>query len=150
MHLRLVSTRPAWPTQPMGRRAPPSRRALIQGCQARVEAAWERDFRDGSLVDLRPALRGLPLLVQCAVRVHDRREIHGAQLLGLDAPGPEGRTQRWPVLVARAQRLVLLFSKTGALDAAGRLVPSPSRPVSFGEKWTRIDWASDVTRHDWY
>lgn len=144
MHLRLVSNQSA-PTLRV-----PRRHHAIRECLTHLEAAWERQFKDPRLVDLRPSVRQLPLLVQCALRVHDRREANGASILGLDSPGPEGRPQRWPVLVARVQRLVLLFSRSGALDAAGRLVPSPSRPISPGERWTRIDWASDVTRTNWY
>lgn len=144
MHLRLVSSRSV-PTLRM-----PRRQHAVRECLARLEAAWERQFKHAGLVDLRASLRELPLLVQCAVRVHDKREANGALIFGLDAPGPEGQRQCWPVLVARVQRVVLLFSRTGALDAAGRLVPSPSRPITPGERWTRIDWASDVTRNDWY
>ena len=144
MHLRLVSNQSA-PTLRL-----PRRQHAVRECLTQLENAWERQFKHPQLVDLRASVRHLPLLVQCAVRVHDKREANGALILGLDAPGPEGRRQCWPVLVARVQRLVLLFSRTGALDAAGRLVPSPSRPIAPGERWTRIDWASDVTRTNWY
>ncbi|MGV3620003.1 MAG: hypothetical protein ACO1OB_04250 [Archangium sp.] len=147
MHLRLVSSQSA-PAVPFPVR--PRREHLVRACMTQLEVAYERQFKHPSLVDLRGVLRELPLLVQCATRVHDKREAGGAIVLGLDAPGPEGRMQRWPVLIARVQRLVLLFSRTGALDAAGRLIPSPSRPIAPGERWTRIDWASDVTRNNWY
>lgn len=144
MHLRLVSNHSAPTTRP------PRRQHAVHECITRLELAWERHFKHPSLVDLRASVRHLPLLVQCALRVHDKREATGALILGLDAPGPEGRPQSWPVLVAPVQQLVLLFSRTGALDAAGRLIPSPPRPIAPGERWTRIDWASDVTRTNWY
>jgi hypothetical protein len=114
-----------------------------------IEASWERGFRDGRLVDLRVALRSLPLIVQTAVRVHDRREGQ-ALVFGLDLAGPRGHLERRVVVVARWQRCVLLFSARGVLDAAGRLRDAPSAPVDWGARWTRIDWDEAPHERDWY
>lgn len=117
------------------------RSALVLECRARVEKAARRGFRDDSLVNLRNDARRLPLLVQCALRVHDRREPHGAMIFGVDPPEARERTQWRSVIVAPSQRVVLLFSASGALDAAGTLL---------GAGAPRVAWASDLTRHDWY
>lgn len=114
-----------------------SRVVIDDACRC-VERAWENGFRDARLVDLRFAVRTLPLLVQCAVRVHDRREGQ-ALVFGLDLPGMSGRTERHTVLIARCQKWVLLFSPRGALDAAGVLLASSS-----------IDWDDAPHEHDWY
>jgi hypothetical protein len=114
-----------------------------------VEASFERGFRVG-LADLRGVLRGLPLLVRLAVRVHDRREPGGARVLGVDVIGTTGLAERWLVVVAATQRLALLFGPRGVLEAAGRLVPNPSAPVAPGARWTRIEWAEDLDAQDCY
>ncbi len=134
MHLRLVPP-PSSPPQHF------ARGGLLLECRARVEKAARRGFRDDSLVNLRSDVRRLPLLVQCALRVHDRREPPGALILGVDPPEARERTQWRSVIVAPSQRVVLLFSPSGTLDAAGTL-------LSAGEP--RIAWASDLGRHDWY
>jgi hypothetical protein len=45
---------------------------------------------------------------------------------------------------------VLLFSASGGLKAAGRLVPNPPALVAPGARWTRIERAGDLDAHDWY
>jgi hypothetical protein len=114
-------------------------RRRVELAKRLVELAWERGFSAKSgVVDLRLALRRLPLLVQCAVRVHDQRE-------------PRGARETWPYLVvAPHQRLVLLFSSRGALDAAGELVAAPAGPVEPGARWTSVRWASSPAERDWY
>lgn len=134
--------------RPHRRRVRRSRDVRADGRRA-IEASFERGFRVG-LADLRGVLRGLPLLVRCAVRVHDRREPGGAQVLGVDVIGSTGLAERWLVVVAASQRVVLLFSASGGLEAAGRLVPHPSAPITPGARWTRIEWADDLDAHDWY
>lgn len=114
-----------------------------------VERSFERGFRTG-LTDLRGVLTGLPPLVRCAVRVHDRREPAGALVLGLDVVGARGKAERWSVVVARMQRLALVFGAEGVLETAGWLVPNPAAPVEPGQRWTHIEWAEDVECHDWY
>jgi hypothetical protein len=123
---------------------------VLTDCKRRIQESFERGFRCG-LVDVKGAVGTLPLLVRCAARVHERRECQGGLLLlGLDVAGADGRLERRTVVVAQGQLLVLLFSRQGVLDAAGDLVPHPSAPVAFGARWTRIDWAADVTLRDWY
>lgn len=114
-----------------------------------VEGAFERGFRTG-LSDLRGVLKGLPPLVRCAVRVHDRREPAGALVLGLDVVGSRGTAERWSVVVARTQRLALVFGAEGGLETAGWLVPNPPAPIAPGQQWSRIEWAEDLENHDWY
>jgi len=117
------------------------RRAALDDARHGVEASWERCFRDGRLIDLRSSLNSLPLLVQCAVRVHDRREGRGALVLGLG--------KRF-VVVAVVQRLVLIFSSGGVLDAAGTLFDTPDAPLAHGERWTRIEWDPRPAERAWY
>lgn len=111
-------------------------REVVGDARRCVETSWECGFRDGRLVDLRHAVRALPLLVQCAVRVHDRREGE-ALVFGLDLQGCTGRTERRTVVVARCQACVLLFSPRGALDAAGVLL---ARGIAWDERPDEHDW----------
>ncbi|MBL8918311.1 MAG: hypothetical protein JNJ54_05585 [Myxococcaceae bacterium] len=67
-------------------------------------------------------------------------------MLGLEVADARGVPRRWPVVVARLQRLVLLFGANGVLEAAGRLVPS----VHHRPRPIVIEWATDFERHDWY
>jgi hypothetical protein len=126
-------------------------RRRVELAKRLVELAWERGFSAKSgVVDLRLALRRLPLLVQCAVRVHDQREPRGARVFGLEGM-PRRAGETWPYLVvAPHQRLVLLFSSRGALDAAGELVAAPAGPVEPGARWTSVRWASSPAERDWY
>ncbi|MFT3711575.1 MAG: hypothetical protein QM817_28395 [Archangium sp.] len=114
-----------------------SREVVNEAC-ACIERSWQHGFRDTRFVDLRHVVRTLPLIVQCAVRVHDKREGQ-AMVLGLDLPGTSGRVERHTVLIARCQQCVLLFSPRGALDAAGNLCAGQV-----------IDWDDKPHEHDWY
>lgn len=129
----------------------PARRSadVRADCRRLLEAAFERGFRVG-VTDLRSAVSALPPLVRCAVRVHDRREARGALVLGVDVVGAAGRVERWPAVVARTQRLMLLFGPRGALEDAGSLKPHPSAPILPGARWTHIDWAPRLDERDWY
>lgn len=117
-------------------------------CKRSVEWCYEHSFTSG-MRDARGRLRELPVLVQCAVRVHDRREPRGALIFALGVEGKQGPEERY-VVVAQRQRRVLIFSSRGGLDAAGTLVPSPSAPVVSGQRWTHIEWCSDLSSIDWY
>lgn len=120
----------------------PSSGDLTAAYCLRLEAAYERGFRD--VISLQPRLRSLPLLVRCAIRVHQQRETRPVLVFTLDEDS--GRT----VVVAQGQGVVLLFSRHGALDAAGDLIEAPDAPVFLGEASTHIEWTDDVGRHDWY
>lgn len=117
---------------------------VLQAYCARIEVVFERGFRGPGLVDLQPTLRSLPLLVQCAYRVHAQREAHRPLIFSFALEPTRA------VIVALGQQLVLVFSRGGVLAAAGDLVMAPDRPVAPGARWTRIDWAADVTKRDWY
>ena len=125
-------------------------RDLTASLCRRIEASWERNFKDGSLTDLRSAVRSLPLVVQCAARIHDKREAGGSLLFGVDGPALFGGVERRFALVARQQLKVLLFSPTGVLDVAGELIDCPSAPIHPGQRWTRIVWEGPPFSRDWF
>ncbi|GMU60779.1 MAG: hypothetical protein AMXMBFR34_25420 [Myxococcaceae bacterium] len=133
---------------PRRRAARRSREVLADG--RHLVEGWLRRSCDGGLVDLRGQVRALPLLVRCAVRVHDGREPGGARVLGLSLTGTSGLTERWSVVVAAAQRVVLLFGSRGALEAAGHLVVAAPEAHGPAARWTRVEWAADPGARDWY
>ena len=122
---------------------------ITRSCQRSVERAYERQFAVGPLCDARWRLPQLPMLVRCAVRVHDRREPRGALVFSMPVLGKRGPEERYVVFALRQAR-VLLFSPTGGLDAAGTLVGAPRVPVDVGQRWTHIDWATNLATRDWY
>ncbi len=120
-----------------------SRHAVLARCQAHIEAAWAHGLHL-LLADVKACAREQPLLVQCALRIHDRREHGRAMLLALHSTAPGGRVESRPVLIAPEQQLVLLFSAEGVLDAAGVLVEADAATAPY------IAWARDVASRDWY
>lgn len=114
-------------------------RIVLAEAQRLVVELLANDFLHGRCVDLLAAVSSLPLLVQTAVRVHQRREGESVSVLGIDVVGVTARMERRVVLVAPRQRAVLIFSPHGVLDAAGTL-----------RSRAEIEWDPHVTEHDWY
>lgn len=112
----------------------PSSRDLTAADCLRVEAASAHDLRN--VFSLHDQRGSLPLLVRCAVRVHQQRETRPVLVFALEREGG------LKVVVAQDQGVVLIFSRLGGLDAPTALFP--------GDTWTRIEWTGDVTRRDWY
>lgn len=113
--------------------------SVLAEAQRKVERLLAHGCRDGTGVDLQAALRALPLLVQTAVRVHQRREGRGVLVWGLDVVGVSGRIERRVVVVAPKSGAVLLFSVKGVLDAAG-----------WVSEQAEVEWDPLVAEHDWY
>lgn len=130
--------------QALARRAPlhprlRNTRTVLAEAQQLVEQVLAKGFIDGPCVDLLAVVPSLPLLVQTAVRVHQRREGDAVCVWGIDVVGVLGRMERRAVLVAPTQRAVLIFSPRGVLDAAGTF-----------HRRSGVEWDPHVTEHDWY